>query len=424
MKKYRYIVIGNGLIGSAAARYLSSQSDSVALVGPGEPEDHSQHHGVFSSHYDQGRLTRELSRDPIWSVIANRAVHNYGVIEAQSGVRFHGGVSRILASKFSDSEREELLAWMAWAKEEHGVEYRHFGADDGSWKEMFPFLDFPAGFELFYEPPPAGYINPRAMLKAQNVIAQQQGADIFNMQVVDVASTAVSTIITTDTGEQFSGEKVLVACGAFTNFNNLLPQPIPLRLKTEAMVWGTVAEETAVRLQTMPSLGYNIDDPHIDDIYMAPPIQYPDGTYKIKLGCNSNGEQWPQTLEDVQRWFQSGSSELDMPPMVAALKSVLPDVDFLNFTSHRCIVTYTPSGYPTIDHAPGDEYGRIFVATGGNGTGAQGSDTLGFLAADYMVNGRWLETLPRQPFKATNQWGKTDKKLTKAQTRALKADTN
>lgn len=90
MKHYKYMVVGNGLMGSAAARYLSAWSDSVAVVGPAEPADQSQHDGVFSSHYDQGRLTRELSQDPIWSVISRRAVRNYGMLEEKSGVPFHG----------------------------------------------------------------------------------------------------------------------------------------------------------------------------------------------------------------------------------------------------------------------------------------------------------------------------------------------
>lgn len=44
-------VIGRGLIGSAAARHLSKMGHDVALIGPDEPADFSQHSGVFGSHY-------------------------------------------------------------------------------------------------------------------------------------------------------------------------------------------------------------------------------------------------------------------------------------------------------------------------------------------------------------------------------------
>ncbi|MEM7114448.1 MAG: FAD-dependent oxidoreductase [Chloroflexota bacterium] len=424
MKSYNFIVVGNGLMGSAAGRYLSDWSDSVAVIGSSEPTDHSQHVGVFSSHYDQGRLTRELAQDPIWSFMSRRAVKKYEILEERSKVDFHGAVGRVHANNPTADERRDLLDWLEQASQETGTEYRYFEKGDRSWKKLFPYLDFPEDYDLFYEPGPAGYINPRSMLQAQNVIAQQQGADVYDERVVNIASTADGVTVTTDSGNRFTADKVLVACGAFTNFSNLLPQPIPLKLKTESMAWGEVDEETAVSLQSCPGIGYNIDDPDIDDIYMAPPILYPDGTYKIKLGCNTKGELWPETLEELQVWFQSGPSEADLPPMAQAMQRVFPDVTFTRITSHRCIVTYTPSGYPTIDRAPGDENGRLYVATGGNGSGAAGSDTLGHVAAGLVFDGRWPDDLPRQPFLATNSWGGSTKKLTKAQARAFALETS
>ena len=419
MKDFQYIVVGNGLVGSAAGRYLTEWSDSVAVIGPGEPVDHTTHNGVFSSHYDQGRLTTEWSRDPVWAPIANRAVKKYGMLEEKSGIKFHGAVGRVHASTPSNEERREMLDWLEQTSEEHNIDFKYFVAGDRSWKKMFPFLDFPEECDLFYQPGPAGYVNPRQMLLAQNEIAKQNGALVVNQRVIGIKSTASGVIVETEDGSRFSAEKVLVACGAFTNFNNLLPEPIPLRYKTEAMVWGTVSEETANRLKTMPGVGYDINDPDLDDPYMAPPILYPDGTYKIKMGCNTKGEAWPTTLEEIQEWFQKGPSDDDLPAMERVLQSQLPDVEFLEITSHRCIVTYTPSGYTTIDVVPSDPHGRLYVATGGNGTGAQGSDTLGHLAAGLMHDGRWIDELPRQVFLATNPWGTSDKKLTKAQERAM-----
>lgn len=420
MNDYTTIVIGNGLMGSAAARHLSEWGERVALIGPGEPDDHSQHDGVFSSHYDQGRLAHEHSLDPIWGVVARHAVESYPRLEEQSGISFHGPVGRVLASKPSVEDKAAMQSWMA-AVDPTGEKLRYFESADRAWQEWFPFLRFPDDYELFYEAAPAGYINPRELLRAQNVIAQQQGADIIAEQVTDVKATARGVEVITSTGNQFSAEKVLIACGAFTNFNNLLPEPIPLRLKTETMIWAEVSPATATRLQTMPGVGYNIEDPEIDDIYMAPPLLYPDDTYKIKMGCNTTGETWPTTPAEAQAWFQQGNSDGDKPAMERALRSILPDVDFGKITSHRCIVTYTPSGYPTIDRVPSDRHNRLFVATGGNGAGAAGSDTLGKLAAGLVHDGRWLDELPREPFWATNHWGQSEKVLTKAQQRALES---
>ncbi len=418
MTHYQSIVIGNGLMGSAAGRYLAEWGHSVAIIGPGEPADHGTHTGVFASHYDQGRLCRKASRDPVWHPVALQATNNYPMLESESGIPFHGAVGRVHAGRPTDAERRELLDWMEEASQEHDIEFQYFLAGDRSWKKLFPMLDFPDEFDLFFEPGPAGYVNPRQMLAAQNAIAQKNGAVLIDQRVTGVTSSAQVVTVTTEDGTQYTADKVLVACGAFTNFNNLLPEPIPLRFKTEAMVWGTISAETAERLKHMPGVGYDIENAEIDDIYMAPPILYPDGTYKIKMGCNSAGESWPATLEEIQTWFQSGPSDDDLPAMEQGLRSQLPDVEFLEVTSHRCIVTYTPSGYPTIDAVPSDPHGRLFVATGGNGTGAQGSDTLGHAAAGLMHDGRWIAELPRDVFRATNDWGDAGKKLSKAQARA------
>ncbi|MEM7799597.1 MAG: FAD-binding oxidoreductase [Chloroflexota bacterium] len=418
MNHFQYIVIGNGLVGSAAGRYLSEWSKSVAVIGPEEPANHQTHDGVYSSHYDQGRLVRLASPDPIWHPISNQAVTKYPSIEAESGVPFHKPTGRIYAKKVSDAEREEIQAWMTKARSKYGIVYEYVDAHSAAWQAKYPELAFPDEYEILIEPNPAGVINPREMKLAQNVITQKQGGSVISDQVTAVHSSADSVEVITKSGQSHTAEKVLVACGSFTNFNNLLPAPIPLRYKTETMLWADVSAETAERLKHLPGMGYDIEDEHIDDIYLAPPLLYPDGTYKIKMGCNTMGESWPTTLEEIQFWFQSGNSDADKEPMERALRSMFPGVDFLKMTTHRCIVTYTPSGYPTIDQVPSDPYGRLYVATGGNGTGAQGSDTLGNLAAGLMHDGRWIDEVAREPFLATHSWDQSHKKRTKAQERA------
>ena len=62
------IVIGKGLIGSAAARYLSQSQKSVAIIGPDEHPDVNEAI-VFSSHYDQGRVQRIIGTDPEWTLL-------------------------------------------------------------------------------------------------------------------------------------------------------------------------------------------------------------------------------------------------------------------------------------------------------------------------------------------------------------------
>ena len=54
-------VVGRGLMGTAAARYLAQMGHRVALIGPSEPQNRATHDGPFGSHHDAGRITRGLA---------------------------------------------------------------------------------------------------------------------------------------------------------------------------------------------------------------------------------------------------------------------------------------------------------------------------------------------------------------------------
>jgi len=416
--EYQAIVVGNGLIGSAAARHLSERGQHVAVIGPREPADAATDGVVFASHYDQGRLCSRLGRDPVLATINRRAVDQYGEIEARSGVAFHRGVGWLKAVRLNDDERDGLRRWIAEMEEEHGVSIRHFEPGDRTWHRDAPMLQYPDSHDIVIEPGPAGYINPRQLLAAQNRIAEANGAAVIERLVVGVHAGPDGVSVTTDDGADYTADRVLVAAGAFTNFNDLLPEPIPLRYKTESTIWADVAPAEAERLRSMPVASYDIDDPVLDDIYLAPPVRYPDGVDRIKMGCNTASEAWPTTLEEIQAWFRSDGPGPEHEAMERALRAQLPSVAIETVTSHRCIVTYTPSGYPTIDAAPGATNGRLFVATGGNGGGAQGSDTLGWLAAGLLDDGHWAGGVAREPFLASHRWGETSSGRSKAQDRA------
>ena len=392
MNTFDYLVIGAGLMGSAAIRYLAQWSPNVAIIGPAEPRQETLHNGVFASHYDQGRLTLRLSKDVTWSRLADRAINNYRWLEQQSDIPFYTPVGR-LAAEATHSPTPERDAALSIAAAE-GLPYTLHGVGDDSWRTRFPYLDFPADFWVLHEPEPAGVINPRAMLHAQMTIAGQSGATILRETAVRVEEDDSGVTVTTDMDHRYRANKVIVAAGAFTNFNNLLPYPIPLKIKTETILLGGVTSDEAARLADMPTVNYQIHDPDIDDIYMTPPLRYADGDYYVKMGCNTRTDAWPTTLADVQKWFQRGNSDACKPAMVRALQSLLPTTDFTRFETRRCIVCYTPSGLPTIDTVSP----RIVVATGGNGSGAKGSDTLGHLAAGLLFDGRWLDDIPRAPF--------------------------
>ena len=173
MERFDHVVVGAGLIGAAATRALSESESAVAVIGPEEPKQPLQHRGVFASHYDQGRITRLIGRDPLYSKLAALAIARYPEIEAGSGIRFHSPVGMLIA--FSPTVPDGHMKRPLDTAREMGREFTLYEAFDRSWRNAFPYLDFPESYRVIHEPAPAGYINPREMVRAQLEMATTQG---------------------------------------------------------------------------------------------------------------------------------------------------------------------------------------------------------------------------------------------------------
>ena len=64
-----FLIVGNGMFGSAIARYLAPQA-KVTVVGPATPAGGS---GTYGAHHDEGRIIGDSSRGVIWSELNRRA---------------------------------------------------------------------------------------------------------------------------------------------------------------------------------------------------------------------------------------------------------------------------------------------------------------------------------------------------------------
>ena len=109
MPDFKYIIVGAGMMGAAAARHLSAQTGGVALIGPAEPADRKVHQGVFSSHYDEARITRGFDGDPVWAALAKRSIARYAGLEAKSGVRFFTEAGCLFTGNGWVSRRSDMM---------------------------------------------------------------------------------------------------------------------------------------------------------------------------------------------------------------------------------------------------------------------------------------------------------------------------
>ena len=67
-------MVGCGMIGSAAMKYLARAGVDVMGFSSREPTSFADHNGVFASHYDAGRITRTLDPDREWARMAQASV--------------------------------------------------------------------------------------------------------------------------------------------------------------------------------------------------------------------------------------------------------------------------------------------------------------------------------------------------------------
>merc|ERR1719507_530010 len=75
-------VIGAGLVGAAAAKYLVARGLRVSLLGPDEAG------GATGACYDEGRIYRVLDPDPIWSLLAEESIARYPALAREASRSF------------------------------------------------------------------------------------------------------------------------------------------------------------------------------------------------------------------------------------------------------------------------------------------------------------------------------------------------
>ncbi|MBY3233107.1 FAD-dependent oxidoreductase [Rhizobium laguerreae] len=375
---FRFIVIGRGMMGAAAAKYLARQADGVAVIGPDEPVDRKTHQGVFASHYDEGRITRTIDPDRNWALLANRSIDRYGEIARESGIDFYREVGCVVVAPTGGDYLEKTRRAAVSLSVETSL------LDEQGLKAAFPFFAFPDGGAGVFEARGAGHISPRKLVKAQSLLAEQAGAAVIRDHVVSIRSEGGSAAVETSGGLIYRAEKVLLAAGGFSISENLLPQPVAMTVYARTVTLFEVSDADAARLVAMPSL--ILRAPGID-IYLLPPIRYPDGKFYLKIG----GDPDDLTLSDdteMRAWFKTEGRDTVRAHLKRIVEGLVPDMVPLSISTAACAVSQTESGYPMIGYSSSPE---IAVLTGCAGTSAKSSDEIGRLGAELLLSGRISE---------------------------------
>lgn len=398
-KIYDVAVIGAGMFGSAAAKYLSKDGARVAIIGPAEPQDKPSRdiQRVFGAYYDQARITRRLGWDDVWGATDSRSLNRFRQIENESGISFFFEQgSLVLMAKSITHRTEAILAQCA----KQNIPIEHMSEHELSNK--FSYINLPSlaqGTEGLYEKHMAGYLNPRNLVQAQLEIAKKNHALLYRSTIINVKKEKSDNLwhlqLAKDNDtEEICAKSVLVTTGAFTNYNNILPFGCKLDLSvfTEPNLMFEVSKEDIQQLHDMPTTV--IVDPNDTgnenkSSYLLPPIEYPDGKSYIRIGPGMQPivEQL-FSLEDMRKWYTKQEiTQKQYNFLFELLTTLLPNIRPVSIRQASCLIEKTPSHYPYIGQINDDS--SYHVAVGGNGHGARGSDEIGKIAADLVLGNAW-----------------------------------
>ena len=381
------IVIGRGLIGSATARQLAKAGASVVLIGPGEPEDHHSHNGVFGSHYDSGRIVRILDPDPYYAKISKSSIEQYRMLENQTGISFFHEVGYLSVTNNNDYYADVEAVGKIFFPDAAHLSHQKLA-------ERFPYFSFPADVKTIYQQTMAGYINPRWQITAQNKALEMYKGRIIDDVALEIKQKGRTISVYTN-NEIFDCRKVILVTGAYANIGGLIPREIEYEIVPHTIVFGEIVKQQLPAMKGMPSLSYRYGNDQMRYIYFMPPVLYPDGKHYVKIG-HSFGDTMPIQRESLTRWFQSDGDMTRVEWLTDTLKNLLLGITFNSFSSKSCVTTKSPTGKQYIDQF---EDTQIYSLLADNGQCAKSADEVGGIATEFVLNGRFPSTYNQEDFR-------------------------
>ncbi|MFC7304062.1 NAD(P)/FAD-dependent oxidoreductase [Streptomyces monticola] len=417
------VVVGAGMFGAAAAKYLSRAGADVLVVGPGEPERHATA-GLreFGAHFDEARIVRRLGWDRFWGTVDTRSTERLRHIEAESGTAFfqecgalalmaqsHAGqVQTMLRESADDSDSGSGDGNRNGNGGGNGVTVERIPEAD--LRREFPPLGLPplqGGVEGLLERKGAGYVSPRRLVQAQLDLAVAAGGRLRRGSVTAVRrdeSTGLWRLYVEGsgaTGSTIGAEKVLVAAGSLVNQSGALPpgHALDLHAFTEPNVFFELDGTQLDRFMGLPAV-VTMDPEDRGDAnlshYLLPPVRYADGTWRMKIGPGMQPiVRELRSAQEMLTWYAEQRITPEQRDVLTELMRLMaPGLEPVSVREACCIIDKTHSHHPYIGHL--DEDGTLSVAVGGNGRGARGSDEIGRLASRVVLGQRWDFPLPQE----------------------------
>lgn len=391
-------VVGAGMFGSAAAKYLSRAGADVTVIGPAEPRSREVARlPEVGAHGDEARIVRRMGWDRVWGAFDARSVERFRGMEAESGVGFfHECGALALIAESMRPRTEDMLR--RCAADQVPVER----LPSAVLRRALPGLGLPplaGGVEGLWERESAGYVNPRRLLEAQLKLAVAAGGRLLRGSVTALRRDEPAGLwrlrAQSESGTvEIGAEKVLVAAGSVMHHGSALPlnHGLALHAFTEPNLLFEVGAEQLDHLRDLPTVvTVDPNDSGDDNLshYLLPPVRYPDGRWYVRIGPGMQPVvRELRTARETLSWYNGQRITPRQSALLSrAMRQLVPGLKPRSVRAACCVIDKTPSRYPYIGHLDGED--SLAVAVGGNGHGARGSDEIGRLASRVLLGQTW-----------------------------------
>lgn len=346
------VVVGGGVMGSAAAWQLAARGADTVLLERFEPG-----HARGASH-GASRIFRFAYPDPFYVRLAVEALPAWRAIEAKAGVDLlavTGGV---------DHGVEPAVSAIADALESAGVPGRWFDPDEAI--QRWPGLRFDSRVLAHSA---SGRLDADAAVEALQKLAVAAGARVHHqVRVTDIGDGQVVT----EGGDAYRSQQVVVCAGAWTQ--RLLGEQVqlpPLRITQEQPLH--FAPRAPLAGAEWPSFIHH-RGPDAAPFAFGYGLRTPGEG--VKVGFHHAGPE----CDPDERDFCPERTRLDA--LLGYVREWVPGVDAEAWTPISCTYTSTPTEDFVIDAV-----GNLVVAAGFSGHGFKFAPLVGGMLADLALGG-------------------------------------
>jgi monomeric sarcosine oxidase len=372
---YRYVVIGGGGIGSAAAYWLSRRAGGEVLC----LEQWELGHGLGASE-DHSRIIRLGYHSPAYTALTPSAYAAWREVEAESGVPLVHITGMINIAR-RGSEGSEILDGYTVAMDDAGIGYERLGAAE--LMRRWPQFRVPDDHEALYQPD-GGILDIRKAGAVHVALARSRGATVLGGAGVTAIEPRGDGVRVVSAAGEFEAEKVVICAGAWTRgLLRGVGVDWPIRLTQEQVTYYATPNLAAFAPDRFPIWLWHGDG---DDEYYGFPVY---GEVATKAAQDLGG---PEASAEERPWRPDPER---VRRVARFTEAILPGYTGPELYTRCCLYDMPPDRDFVVDHVPG--HPRLSVCIGA-GHAAKFAGLLGRILSELAIDG--ATAFPIEAFRA------------------------